>query len=322
MAVFILRRFLALLPLLLAISVLSFLLLSLSPGDYLTSLKANRDVSREFIDQLRAEYGLDLPLPQQYARWLGKAVRGDLGYSFSYKIGVAELIAQRIPATLLLAGCSLAMAWLIAVPLGVLAAVYRDSFWDRLSSGLAFFALSIPEMLLALLALQFASKTGWFPVGGMTRIDHEFLAAPERFADTLHHLVLPVFVLGIGSVASLMRIMRANFLDAIRADFVVTARAKGLPEGRVLFVHVLRNAINPLVTILGYAIAGLLSGALIVENIMSYPGLGQLTFEAILQKDIYVVMASILMASTFLVLGNLFSDLLLAAVDPRIRLQK
>jgi peptide/nickel transport system permease protein len=322
MSAFVLRRFLMLIPLLLAISFLSFLLLSLAPGDYLTTLKTNRDISQEFIEQLRREYGLDRSVVEQYALWLGKAVRLDLGYSFAYRIPVWELITQRVGPTLLLSASSLLFAWSIAVPLGVLAALYKDSIWDRIASGLAFFALSLPELFLALLAVYFAASTGWFPVGGVTSSDFEFMSYPEKVLDVLYHLILPTIVLGVSSIAGLMRIMRASVLDTIRADFVTTARAKGVPEGRVLFCHVLRNAINPLITILGYSIAGLLSGALIVENIMSYAGLGQLTFEAFFKEDLYVVMASILIASLLLVVGNLIGDILLATVDPRIRLNR
>ncbi|MBX7157693.1 MAG: ABC transporter permease [Verrucomicrobiae bacterium] len=322
MAHFIFRRFLTLIPLLLAISVLSFALLEMAPGDYLSVLKGNRELSPEYIDQLRKDFGLDKSYAEQFVIWFKKAIQFDFGPSFAYRMPVSELLAQRIPATLLLAFSSALFAWIIAIPLGVLAAIYQNSIFDRLASGLAFFSLSIPEFFLALLAIFFAAQTGWFPLGGLYSADFEFLSFSQKTIDILHHLVLPTFVLGIGSVASLMRLMRANFLEEIRANYVVTARAKGLPNSIVMFRHVLRNAINPLITILGYSIAGLLSGSLIVETIMSYPGLGQLVYESLLRKDLYVVMASILMASVLLVFGNLVSDLLLAICDPRIRLKR
>ena len=322
MGFFILKRFLTLIPLLLVISVLSFVLLAMAPGDYLSVLKGNRELSPEYIEQLRREFGLDKSYIEQFGLWLKKAICLDFGPSFAYRIPVSELLAQRIPATLLLAFSATLFAWTIAIPLGVLAAIYQNSIFDRLSSGLAFFSLSVPEFFLALLAIFFAAQTGWFPLGGLYSADFEFLSWPQKFIDLLYHLALPTFVLGIGSVASLMRMMRANFLEEIRANYVMTARAKGLPRNAVMFRHVLRNAINPLITILGYSIAGLLSGSLIVETIMSYPGLGQLVYESLLRKDLYVVMASILMASILLVLGNLISDLLLALCDPRIRLKR
>jgi len=322
MKTFLLRRLLLLPVILLGISVISFTLLQLAPGDYLDSLKLRPDVSPELIEEQRRKLGLDRHPVEQYLRWLWSALRLDFGYSFSYKIPVAELLAQRLPATFLLAFCATAFAWLIAIPLGVLAALWQGSVFDRLSSALAFFALAVPEFFLALLAVFFAAQTGWFPLTGLTSVDHEFLPPWQKFLDIAHHLFLPTVVLGIGSVASLMRIMRANFLDTMRAEFVMAARAKGVPELRVLFIHTLRNAINPLVTIFGYSIAGLLSGSLIVEIVMGYPGIGLLVYEAFFQKDIYVVMASILMASLMLVLGNLIGDISLALVDPRIRLEK
>lgn len=322
MGSFILKRVLTLIPLLLVISVLSFVLLSMAPGDYLSVLKGNRELSPEYIEQLRTEFGLDKNYVEQFGLWLKRAIHLDFGPSFAYRMPVAQLLAQRIPATLLLAFSATVFAWVIAIPLGVLAAIYQNSIFDRLSSGLAFFSLSLPEFFLALLAIFFAAQTGWFPLGGLYSADFEFLSWSQKIVDLLYHLALPTFVLGIGSVASLMRLMRANFLEEIRANYVMTARAKGLPRHAVMFRHVLRNAINPLITILGYSIASLLSGSLIVETIMSYPGLGQLVYESLLRKDLYVVMASILMASILLVLGNLISDLLLALCDPRIRLKQ
>ncbi len=319
---YILQRLLLLPLMLLGISVISFTLLKLAPGDYLDSLKLARDVSPELIERQKQQLGLDRSAPEQFLRWLASAVRLDFGYSFTYKIPVVELIAQRLPATFLLALCATLFAWMIAIPLGILAAIWQGSFFDRLSSALAFFALAVPEFFLALLAVFFASQTGWLPLSGLTSIDHEFMAPWEKVWDVTRHLFLPTLVLGIGSIASLMRIMRSNFLETMRAEFVTAARAKGLSEGRVLLGHTLRNAINPLVTIFGYSIAGLLSGSLIVEIVMGYPGIGLLVYEAFFQKDIYVVMASILMASIMLVLGNLVGDIALALSDPRIRLDK
>jgi len=319
---FILKRLILLPVLLFGISMISFTLMQLAPGDYLDTLKLRPDISPELIEEQKRKLGLDKHPVEQYLRWLGSALRLDFGYSFSYKIPVTELLAQRLPATFLLAFSATVFAWLIAIPLGVLAALWQGSIFDRISSALAFFALAVPEFFLALLAIYFAAQTGWFPLAGLTSVDHEFLSPVQRLFDIAHHLFLPTVVLGIGSVASLMRIMRANFLDTLRAEFATAARAKGLPESRVLFIHILRNAINPLVTIFGYSIAGLLSGSLIVEIVMGYPGIGLLVYEAFFQKDIYVVMASILMASFMLVMGNLIGDIALALVDPRIRLEK
>jgi peptide/nickel transport system permease protein len=315
------RRLLSLIPLLFGVTALVFILLQLAPGDFLTPLRQQRDVDPKMITELSQRFGLDLPWYQQYVRWLGNMARGDLGDSFQYKVPVTELLLQRVPATLLLNLSALLFAWFLAIPLGVLAAIYQDSWFDRLSATLAYAALSLPEFFLALLAVWFAAQTGWFPLGGLTSIAHEFYSPLGRFFDVLWHLVLPTLVLGLGSIAGLMRIMRANFLDYLRAEFVQTARAKGLPEGLVMFRHVLRNALNPFISSIGYAFAGLLSGSLLVEQVMNYPGLGRLVFQAFTSEDIFVVLGSVTIGCILLVIGNLLSDILLAYSDPRIRLE-
>jgi peptide/nickel transport system permease protein len=319
---FLIRRIAAAIPLLFGISVLVFLLMAVAPGDFLDVARTQQDIPEEYIERMEEEFALDQPWYARYASWLGNVVQGNFGESWIYRIPVADLLKQRIPATLVLSALSILFALCIAIPLGVLAAIFKDSLFDRLSSIFAYAALSIPEFFLALLAVMFAANTGLFPVGGLTSMDHEFMPFWSRMADYAHHLVLPTLVLGMGSVASYMRIMRANFLDYIRADFVTTARAKGVGEGRVMFVHVLRNAINPLVSASGFILASLLSGSILVENVMNYPGLGQLIFEALMRQDEFVVVAAVLMGCIMLMLGNLIADLLLAWFDPRIRLDK
>lgn len=299
---------------------LVFLLMSITPGDFLDEARASRDIPRERIEELEKTFGLNQPWYVQYGRWLSNICRLNFGESWTYKVPVLDLLKQRIPATLILSFTSLILAWGIAIPLGVLAALYKDSIFDRLSALLAYAALSLPEFLLALIAVFFAARTGWFPTGGLTSIDHEFLSGWQQIVDYLRHLVLPTLVLAFGGVAGMMRLMRANMLDYLRAEFVTTARAKGVPEGRVIFNHVLRNAINPLITVFGFAFSSLLSGSLIVEQVMNYPGLGQLIFEAFFKQDQFVVLASTLIGSVMLMIGNLFADLLLAWSDPRIRM--
>lgn len=319
---FLIRRLASSIPLVFAVSILAFALMALTPGNFLDVARAQQDIPAEYIDKLESEFGLDKAWYVQYGYWLKNAFQGNLGESWSYKISVVDLLKQRVPATVILSLTSLLFAWSIAIPLGVLAAVYKDSIFDRISSILAYAALSVPEFFLALLAVMFAANTGWFPTGGRTSIEHEFLPFWAQIGDYIYHLILPTIVLGIGSVASTMRIMRANFLDSIRAEYVTTARAKGVPEGIIMFRHVLRNAINPLVSASGFAFAGLLSGALLVENVMNYPGLGQLVFEALIRQDQYVVIGAVLMGSIMLLIGNVLADLLLAWTDPRIRLDK
>lgn len=322
MKTYILRRLLLMIPMLVAASLLVFLLINASPGNYLTAIKAQRDVPDEFIKKQEQELGLNKPWYVQYLGWTWRLAHGDLGYSWSYKIPVIELVAQRAPATIALSLTSLLFAWVVAIPIGVLAAVYKDSIFDRLSAFLCYAALSIPSFFLALLAVIFAARSGWFPAGGLTSIDHDYLSRFGQLVDYAQHLALPTFVLGLGGAAGLLRIMRTNMLDVIQSDYVMTARAKGLPEHLIMFRHVLRNAINPLVTTLGFAFSGLLSGAVLVENVMNYPGLGQLIFQAFMRKDRDVVLASVIIGCVMLIVGNLIADVLLAWVDPRIRYEK
>lgn len=318
----ILRRLLSLIPLLLGITMLVFILMSLAPGDFLTPVKAQRDVPIELIEAIESEFGLDRPWYVQYFKWLGNVLRGNLGYSWAYKLPVAELIGQRVVATFLLSLCALIFAWSVAIPLGVLSAIYKDSLFDKTASTLAYAALSIPEFFLALLFVFIAAQTGWFPLGGATSIEYDYLDPIAKIIDRIHHLILPTLALGIGSIASIMRIMRASFLDAIQSGYVTTGRAKGLREFTVMFKHALRNAINPLISSFGFAFAGLLSGALMVEIVLQYPGLGQLMFQSILREDQFVVLASVMLGCSMLVAGNLLADILLAWSDPRIRLEK
>ena len=322
MIAFILRRFLAMIPLIFGITLLAFALMSLAPGDFLTPVRAQRDVPPELIDAIEKSFGLDQAWYVQYVKWLGNVFSGNLGHSWTYKLPVTDLIGQRLWSTFLLSLSAFSFAWCLAIPLGVLTAIYRGSLLDRIVSFLAYSALSIPEFFLALLLVFFAAQTGLFPLGGATSIDYDYMSLSEQFWDRVRHLVLPTLALSIGSIASILRIMRANFLDVMAADFVRTARAKGLSAVRVNAVHVVRNAVNPLISSFGFAFSGLLSGALMVEIVLQYPGLGQLMYQSILREDQFVVLASVMLGCVMLVLGNLIADILLAWSDPRIRLEK
>ena len=345
MFAFIIRRLLSLVPLLLGVSLLVSLLMYLSPGDFLTQARAAKDIDPAIIEQQERQLGLVNAegeatawfvryghwmaniSPVKYGPWVGQPEEGlsfgwpYFGESWTYKVEVFTLLKQRVPATFILSLTSIFFAWCIAIPLGVLAAIYKDSIFDRISALLAYAALSIPEFFLAILAVYFAAITGIFPEGGRSSVESEFLGLGARILDYGYHLILPTVVLGIGSVAGMMRIMRANFIDYMQAEFATTARAKGVAERVIMFKHVLRNAINPLITAFGYSFASLLSGALLVENVMNYPGLGQLIYEALIREDQYVVMAGVLIGVVMLVFGNLFSDLLLGWMDPRIRIE-
>ena len=318
MIAFVLRRLAAMVPLLLGITFISFLVVGLAPGDFFSALAMNPSISPDAIAAMKREFGYGQPLWMRYLAWLGQVVRGDLGLSVAHRVGVATLIGQRVGNTLILAVVALVVTWVAAIPLGVLIAVRRGRFSDRFLSLLAFLGMSVPNFFLAFLLLRLALATGWFPVGGSVSLDYDQLSLAGKLVDRLHHLVLPTIVLAVGGMAGLMRLMRGAILDLQRADFVRTARAKGLPERVVLFRHVLRNALNPFITLAGYELGSLLGGAALVENVMNLQGLGALMLEAVIALDIYVVMGSVLIGSVMLLAGNLLADLALVAVDPRV----
>jgi peptide/nickel transport system permease protein len=320
MRTYVLRRLLQLIPLLLAVIVLTFVLLKLAPGDYLQSLAENPQVSAATIDAMRHRFGLDRPWMVQLVLYLRNLVLHlDLGESFSRHEPVFAVLREGLLNTLLLAVAGALVTWGLAIPLGAWAAARQGTAVDRTLSLVAFVGLSVPEVLSGLLLLMLAAKTGWFPVGGMRSLDWEALPLVGRALDVLRHLVLPALVVGLVPLAGRMRQMRANLLDVLRLEYVTTARAKGLDERTVVMRHALRNALNPLITLFGYTLGSLLSGSLVAEIIFSWPGLGRITYEAILSRDQYLVVGSVLMAAVVLVLGNLAADLLLAAADPRIR---
>ncbi len=317
----ILRRLLQAVPLLLAVSFITFFLLFHSPGDYLSRLRLDPKISTELIEREAARLGLDRPFYIVWAKWLWGIVRyGDFGQSFTYKVSVGSLVATRLYATFLLAMTSTIFAWCIGVPLGILAAVKHNGWTDRLTSAIAFIGLSIPSVLLALLAVYFAAITNWFPTTGM-RSDYawQMTSSWERTKDILWHLILPTIVLGMGGLAIYTRQMRSNLLETLNMDYMRTARAKGISYPKAVMKHALRNAVNPLITLFGFAFADLLSGAVLVENVMAWPGLGRLIIEAYFSKDMFVVAASVLMGTIMLIVGNLVADVLLSLTDPRIR---
>ena len=320
---YILKRLLqAALTLLLA-SALCFFIVELAPGDYLDTLKENPQISPERIAELTQQFGLDKPPVIQYFRWLFRVItRFDFGESFVYFRSVSSLLVERIPATLLLALTSIIITWAIAIPLGILSAVKQDSRVDKSLRVLSYIGQGFPSFITALIFLfiaQFLSPL--FPVGGMTSINHEELSIGGKILDIGWHMILPTLALSITSFAGLQRLTRGQLLDVLRQDYIQTARAKGLPENKVIYVHALRNAINPLITLLGFEFASLLGGSFIAEFFFNWPGLGRLTLQAVTAQDKYLVMASLMMGATMLIIGNLLADLLLKAVDPRIKLE-
>ena len=321
--VYVVKRVLqALLTLLLA-SALSFFIIQLAPGDYLSTLKTNPKISPERIEELRVQFGLGLPWIEQYKRWLWQVVsKGNFGQSFVYQRSVASLLWERIPPTLLLAISSLIVTWAIAIPLGIVAAVKQNRPIDRILQVISYTGQGFPSFITALLLLILAQNISpLFPVGDMTSINHDDLSIVGKFLDIVWHMILPTIALSVTSFAGLQRITRGELLDVLRQDYIQTARAKGLPENRVIYVHALRNAVNPLITLLGFELASLLSGAFIAEFFFNWPGLGRLILQAVTAQDLYVVMASLVMGAVMLIVGNLLADLLLKVVDPRIRLE-
>lgn len=321
--VYILKRLLQALITLLFASALSFFVIQLAPGDYLSTLRQNPQISPQRLEELRQQFGLDRPWLEQYGRWLWQIVRhGNFGTSFVYQRSVASLLWERVPATLLLAFSSLVITWAVALPLGIIGAVNQNKRVDRVLRVLSYIGQGFPSFVTALLLLILAQNLSpWLPVGDMTSIDHADLNPVGKALDIGWHMILPTIALSVASFAGLQRITRGELLDVLRQNYIQTARAKGLPENRVIYVHALRNAINPLITLLGFEFASLLNGAFVTEFFFNWPGLGRLILGAVQSQDLYLVMASLMMGALMLILGNLLADLLLKFADPRIRLE-
>ncbi|MFN3787484.1 MAG: ABC transporter permease [Sulfurihydrogenibium azorense] len=319
MILYILKRLLQMIPLIVGITFLSFVIIQMAPGDYLDQLRMNPQISESTIEKLKQTYGLDQPILIQYFKWLSNALLFDLGFSFSYNMPVLDLIKDRVPNTLFLSITSGLLAWLLAVPLGIIAALRPNSIIDRFIQVFSFTFMSLPSFFLAFLLLFFAVKTGLLPTGGATSPGYESMPFGEKVLDRLWHVSLPAFVLAITSLAGLVRLVRSAMIEALQSEYVLFARAKGLTEKQVVLKHALRNALNPFITILGFEIASLLSGAALVEIIVSWPGMGMLMLDAVLSQDLYLVMGGLYIGSIMLIIGNLIADLLLAKLDPRIR---
>ncbi len=320
---YIIKRILQGLLTILLASILSFIIIQIAPGDYLDTLKQKPTITAETIQQLTTQFGLDQPWYIQYWRWLVQVItRLDFGTSFVYNRSVASLLAERIPATLLLAISSIILTWLIAIPLGILSAVKQSSWMDKILRVISYLGQGFPSFITALVLLIVAQYVSpLLPVGNMTSLNHAELSPIGKILDIGWHMILPTIALSITSFAGLMRLMRGQMLDVMRQDYIQTARAKGLPEDKVIYVHALRNAINPLITLLGFEFASLLGGAFIAEFFFNWPGLGRLILQAVTAQDLYLVMGSLTMGATMLIVGNLLADLLLKAVDPRIKLE-
>jgi len=306
------------LVLLFGVSVLSFVIVSLAPGDFFAEMRLDPRLSEATVRAMRARHGLDRPLPERYARWIASVARGEAGYSFAYGGPVGPLLWPRIRNTLLLTATAVTASWLFAVPLGVWWATSRRPGLRRALGTAAALLLAVPDLVLALALLLLAVRTGWFPAGGMTSVGHEQMPLGARVQDVARHLVLPAAALVMGILPGLVRHVRSSVAEVLDAPFVRAARAHGLSRPRVLFAHVLPAAANPLVSLFGLSLAGLLSMSLPVEVVMSWPGLGPLLLEAILARDFFLVLGLVLASTVLLVGANLVADALLLAADPRI----
>lgn len=319
MLVFILKRFFISIPLLFGISLITFFLMQMTPGNFFDTLRLDPLISTETLAYYEKIYELDQPLWKQYVIWFKNLFHGELGYSFFYHVPVKRLIADRLWNTFVLSLASFFLTWGIALPLGIWAALHRNRLIDRMIQFFSYVALSIPSFFLAMIFLYFLSQWQILPLGGMQSASYDELTWPAKILDLLKHLAVPTLAISLGSIGALQKIMRGNMLEVLRQQYVLTARAKGLPEHRVIYGHALRNAINPLITLFGYEFSGLLSGSALIEIICSWPGLGMLMLTAVRSKDVYLVMASMLMGVILFILGNLLADILLAVCDPRIR---
>lgn len=308
------KRSLIALPVLLGITLISYVIISLAPGD-IVDLMVNPRISQADKEQVRQNLGLNDPIPVRYAKWLGQIAQGNLGYSFITRQPVSARIGERMGPTLTLGLSALAVAFLVAIPIGVISATRQYSWIDYASSVFALFGVSIPGFFLGMgLIYIFSLRLDLLPVSGM-----QTLGSPESLGDLLKHLVLPTIVLASNTMASVMRQTRSSMLDVVQQDFIRTATAKGLSGRVVIYKHALRNAMLPVITLLGLKLPDVVSGAIITEAVFQWPGIGRLTSEAIGARDYPVLMGLTLITAIVVVLGGLLADLLYSVADPRIR---
>lgn len=316
------KRLLWMVPVLFGITLISFVIMHLAPGDITsTESSLNPRISNEARERLREAYGLDKPIPVQYGMWLERLAHLDFGNSFAPDgAPVMQKIDEHLPITLLINVLAMLLILAAAIPVGVLAAVRAHSLADRITSLLVFIGFAIPSFWLALLLMYWLGVTHhWLPIAGLSSLDHAQMPFWQRFVDSGRHLILPVLISAIGGVAGFSRYIRSNMLDVLRQDYITTARAKGLPEHRVVYSHAFRNALLPAITILGLSIPGLIGGSVIIESLFAIPGMGKLFYDATLMRDYPVVMGILVIGAVLTLVGNLVADLAYAWADPRIR---
>ena len=321
MFVYLARRILVMIPTLILVSVICFAVIQLQPGSFADRYLEDPRFTPETVARLNAQLGLDKTPVEQYLIWAtGIVTRLDFGFSFFANRPVSGIIGERLAWTVVVAGVTLAFAWLVAVPLGIFVALRKNGFTDAIASFVGYIGLAVPDFLVALLLIALVLAYGGTNVGGL--FSAQYLGAPwswGKFVDLLNHLWIPVLAIGTGGIAQIMRQMRANLLDVLNADYVRTAKAKGLHPRRVTYRHAVRTAINPLVSMAGLQLPELINGTIIASIVLNLPTIGPLLYTSLLNKDQYVAMTLLLFASLLLMVVNLLADLALAWVDPRIR---
>jgi peptide/nickel transport system permease protein len=323
---FLLKRLLSLIVTLFAVSVVAFAIIQLPPGDFLTSYMTNlaadgQNTSQALVDKLRENYGLDQSVFVQYGKWMNNILtKGDFGQSFEWNRPVEEVVGSRMGMTIVLAVVTLMLTWIIALPIGVYSAVKQYSTGDYFATILGFIGVAVPDFLISLVLMYIAFKYFNQSVGGLFSQDYENAEwSGSKVLDLLAHLWIPVIIIGLSGTATLIRVMRANLLDELHKPYVITARARGLPEWKVIMKYPVRVALNPFISTVGWVLPGLVSGSIIVAVVLSLPTAGPLLLKSLLTQDMYLAGAFILLLSVLTMFGTLVSDILLALVDPRIR---
>jgi peptide/nickel transport system permease protein len=321
---YLIKRLAGIIPLLFGITVISFLVIHLAPGRP-TAVEQSLDprVSAEARMRLQKLYGLDRPLHVQYTEWVVKLVRFDFGRSFTDGRPVVEKIIERVPVTLAINVSSLLLIFGLGIFLGIQSALRRDSAFDHSLTVVMFLLFAAPTFWLALLAMQlFGIQLNWFPISGISSLDYEYFSPVRKFLDVAWHLCLPVAVASLGSLAGISRYMRSGMIETLRQPFITAARAKGLRARDIVYAHALRNALLPIVTIIGLSIPGLLGGSVIFESVFALPGIGRLFYEAVMTRDYPLIMAEVVLGAVLTMIGNLVADISYAYADPRIKYQK
>lgn len=316
------KRLLLMIPVLLGITIISFGVMKIAPGDPVSLFTdLNPNMNKEAVERMRNYYGLDQPWYVQYGKWLRNMVMLDFGRSFaSDSRPVIDKIAERIPITLLINVLSMILILLVAIPIGVMSAVKQNSLFDKGTTVFVFLGFAVPSFWLALLLMiLFGVDLEWLPISGFRSLDYGDLSSVGQVLDIAKHLILPVFISAFGGLAGMSRYMRSNMLEVVRQDYITTARAKGLDERTVIFKHALRNALLPVITLLGLSIPGFIGGSVIFETVFAIPGMGQLFYQSVMMRDYPTIMGILVIGAILTLLGNLLADLFYSFADPRIR---